>query len=248
MKPSLTHPLILLIILGLLCGCASTGKPMKTLQYTGPKSDGKHLLVALRGIGGSIESFEQYGFIEALHEHYPEYDVIIPDAHFQFYRERIIDQRLRTEILLPAKAQGYETIWLVGTSLGGLGSLLSMAADDEQNKHLLSGAVLIAPISGSEEFHALLEESMKTQKPITQEMLHEKDDKDLLPLWQWILKSGNAFEQGNIWLAYGRQDEYSGHNLLATRLAASHVIAIDGNHRPKVFAELWKIVLTKKPF
>lgn len=248
LQKNLKMYILLFALVLLLPSCASTKQPMKTLSYIGPESDGKHLIIALRGIGGSIKSFEKYGFIESLHNHYPQFDVVIPDAHFNFYRQRIIEKRLMEEVFLPAHKKGYETIWLVGTSLGGLGSLLSMAAYDDQADDFLTGAILISPISGSEELHQLIKEQIKFQIIIKPEMLQEQDDKDLLPLWRWILKKDNAFDRGNIWLAYGNQDQFSGHDVLAMRLPKEHVITMDGKHKAQVFADLWEMILTKKPF
>lgn len=81
------------------------------------------LLIMLPGRRSSASDFESEGFIEAIR---PEdrTDAVTVDLHLGYYREKILDQRLREDVIEPAIAKGYRRIELLGISLGGLGGLI----------------------------------------------------------------------------------------------------------------------------
>lgn len=217
---------------------------MDALYYTGPQSDGRSLVIALRGLGGSMHDFEEYGFVEALHKSYPSVDLVCPDAHFGYYRKRTLLPRLQEDFVQPALSRGYAHIYLVGVSLGGLGSLLSL----REAPYQYDGAILLAPYSGEEELHAALRQYLAGQRqPPWQDTLSDSDQ-SLADLWQWMLNNKPLFSKGNIWLGYGNSDRLSGHDLLAELLPEDRVITMDGAHRATVFAELWRRILQQKPF
>ncbi len=109
----------LIFFLVILLGCVSVKAPIAQIHYSGPESDGKTLIVALRGIRGSIKTFEQIGFIRDLHRDYPKVDVVVPNAHIGYYKKGILIEKLETDVIRPAKQQGYKHIWLLGLSLLG---------------------------------------------------------------------------------------------------------------------------------
>lgn len=242
---SLLKACLVIWVLG-ATGCASTQSPMPMLSYTGPQSDGKTLIVALRGIGGTVKSFEKYHFVSDLHRHYPSFDVMIPDAHFGYYKEKSLLNRLEEDVFNPARKQGYEKIWLVGISLGGLGSLINLQCCEAE----FAGAVLIAPYSGESELHQEIEAYLagSASSPWESARWQEEDSKDFLALWAWILDNGALFSSGNIWLGYGDKDRLSGHELLASRLPDKNVIRVKGGHKAKVFSSIWNDILEQKPF
>ena len=47
----------------------------------------------------------------------------VADIHLSYYITRTAIQRLREDVILPARASGYKRISLAGISLGGLGAL-----------------------------------------------------------------------------------------------------------------------------
>ncbi len=50
------------------------------------------------------------------------------------------------DVVLPARAAGYDTIWLAGTSLGGIGALLYLRDHPDD----LAGVLALAPYLGEE--------------------------------------------------------------------------------------------------
>src|SRR5690625_6784033 len=69
-----------------------------------------------------MESFPNHGFVATGSE--LDIDMLAADAHFGYYRERTFVQRLHEDIILPARQQGYQHIWLLGLSMGGFGAVL----------------------------------------------------------------------------------------------------------------------------
>ena len=98
---------------------------MPSISSAAAKGLGKTLLIMLPGRGDRASSFVTAGFVDIADRH--QFDVLAVDAHFGYYAERILVERLHEDIIAPAKARGYENIWLLGISMGGLGALLYAA-------------------------------------------------------------------------------------------------------------------------
>ena len=133
-------------------GCLHSGKlPLETLTYDTSSPAGKGLIVFLQGMGGTTKCFragnkcfEAEGFVEAVRSRGLPYDMVAPGAHYGYYKDRTLIERLRADVIQPAKARGYDRIWLVGVSMGGLGSVLY------QNRHPedISGLLTLGPFLG----------------------------------------------------------------------------------------------------
>src|SRR5712672_3477612 len=50
-------------------------------------------------------------------------DIVVADLHFGYYLRQTAIERLREDVILPARTRGYQCISLVGISLGGFGAL-----------------------------------------------------------------------------------------------------------------------------
>ena len=50
-------------------------------------------------------------------------DVIVADAHMGYFRAGSFEQRLREDVVAPARQRGYQSVWLAGISLGGFGAM-----------------------------------------------------------------------------------------------------------------------------
>src|SRR6185369_8698848 len=94
--------------------------PLRTLEL-GPKSGGSCLAVLLPGRFDKPESFRRAGFAEAVARRGLKLDLVAVDSHLGYFRDRSIVERLRLDVIEPAHAAGYRSVWIVGTSLGGLG-------------------------------------------------------------------------------------------------------------------------------
>ena len=56
-------------------------------------------------------------------------------------------ERLATDVIAPAKARGYDEIWMMGPSMGGFGSLFYARAHTTD----ITGVLSIAPFLGDED-------------------------------------------------------------------------------------------------
>src|SRR6266550_1965963 len=99
--------------------------PLDVREYKSADQQTEELIIFLPGVGDVLEDYETNGFIEAVLKSGAPADMIVVDAHFGYYLRRIVIERLRTDVIGPARATGgYKKIWLAGISLGGFGALL----------------------------------------------------------------------------------------------------------------------------
>ncbi len=230
----------------LLSACAITRVPMPVLSYPGSAEaqaqSGKKLLVVLRGMGGSEQSYEKYGFIDAMQQQYPEFDVLVPNAHFGYYRKRTIKERLSIDIIDPAIADGYEEIWLAGVSMGGLGSLLYLRCCEAK----IAGVVLLAPYSGRGGLHKDINAYLDGEQGPP--WAGSERSADSIPaLWRWMVENKEVLGDGRVWLGYGDEDRLSGHQLLARLMPDDQVVEVSGGHKVKVFMRMWDEILSRDP-
>ncbi|MFM9882615.1 MAG: alpha/beta hydrolase [Burkholderiales bacterium] len=129
-----------------LVGCAGsrpTTIPMKILFDAAPATDGpKSLLVIMPGIQDVPGDLVRHGFVRAVRERGIAADVVIADAHFGYFLDRSFEERIRSDVIAPARARGYASIWLSGVSLGGFGSLLYAS----RNPLDVDGLITVAPL------------------------------------------------------------------------------------------------------
>jgi len=119
---------------------------MQALYDPAPEPDtSRILLVMLPGANGRPQDLVQWGFVQALRERNLPIDVVAVDAHLGYYLERSLSSHLTHDIIAPARARNYQRIWLMGISLGGMGSLL-YARDHPAD---IEGVILLAPFLGA---------------------------------------------------------------------------------------------------
>lgn len=223
-------------------GCAYfANKPLKTLFYIDSNAtSNKNLFIFLRGLGGSHRSFEEEGLIEDTRQRGIAFDMVAPNAHFAYYLERTLIERLRKDVILPAKSEGYENIWLVGFSMGGLGSLLYARKHPED----ISGICLVSPFLG---YDAIIEEINKNGglRSWTPEEFSPDEDWQRM-LWHWIKIKVATENCTPIYLGFGNSDPYAeAQQLLATALPANHIIRRKGGHDYETFKALWRSFLDR---
>lgn len=115
--------IVLLLIAAFLYACSGTVDKDDIFVETDVGSN-RNLVVLLPTIGGDGSFYESQGFIQELRKRGGEGHYRILDVKLSLYLTNKITEVLKTEVIDPAKADGYETIWLVGTSMGGHGALL----------------------------------------------------------------------------------------------------------------------------
>lgn len=229
------------LLIALLCGCFGNA-PLKALNYAAvSNATQKNLIVFLRGLGGDHRDFVRESFVDAVKQRHLPFDMTAPNAHFGYYFSQTLTTRLAADIIDPATVAGYEKIWLVGVSMGGLGSLMYAKEHPED----IDGIYLISPFLGYEE----IIHEITTAGGIDLWQPGEYDPKDdwQRMFWHWLkLCAAGERPMPNIYLGLGAQDDFNpAHQLLSTLLPADHIFIIDGGHDIKTMKQLWVIFLDR---
>lgn len=218
-----------------LSGCAATGKvPLESLNYQRDDvSRQPNLLVLLRGLGADHREFERQGVIEEIRHLGLPFDVTAPNAHFGYYQARTFAQRLKEDVIEPARRQGYKQVWLAGFSMGGLGALIYLREHPED----IDGILLTSPFLGGSEIHREIDLAGGVSEWLPE--ASDPDDWEQM-IWGWI--SQQDFKtQVPIWLGYGENDilTRAGPPLLGSVLPKSRVFSVPGNHTIPTFKTLF---------
>lgn len=233
-----------------ISGCYFTRSPLRPLQALqfrrSAAAPDRCLIVMIPGFLDGPDSFRDNGFPSDVVRSGAECDSLAVDLHYRYYwgsEEERIGQIVYEDILAPATARGYEEIWLVGISMGGLGALLGAEAHPE----LVAGVILLAPYVGEE---AVVREIDAAGGA---EAWHPPQGIDDQPwtqanytahLWSWL--RGYATDPDDmppLYVGWGEEDGLgTGDRLLAAMQPEDHVITHPGNHgwstwRP-IFREL----------
>ena len=230
------------ITLSLLLGCFGNA-PLKTLEYSAQdNTKGENLIIFLRGLGGSHRDFDREGFVHEVRQDNLPYDMTAPNAHFGYYFSETITTRLKTDIVSPAIANGYDKIWLVGISMGGLGSLMYAREHPDE----IEGIYLIAPFLGYED----IIEEITSAGGLQQWQPGEYDPNDdwQRMFWHWLKQCSEGTKQRPVtYLGFGTEDGFnSAHQLLASQIPKDHVFRIAGGHDKETMKKLWLLFLETK--
>ena len=223
----------------LLSGCVRPRPatvPLRTIAL--PASEGgeaRCLVVLLPGRRDSPEDFVRHDFPGIAARAGIHADMVAVDAHPGYYYGKTIVDRLRDDVIAPARKR-YDRIWLAGISLGGTGSLLYTIENPED----VNGLVLLAPFLGEE--------------PVIDEVAAaggRRGWKSLDPLgpgdfqrrmWSWLERYQDG-SQGQIplYLGFGTRDDFARANgLLGDALPPERVFTVDGGHDWRAWQALWE--------
>ena len=208
-----------LLLLGLLAsGCfyrpGPTTVPLRTLEVPGGAAESRCLVVFLPGRGDTPEHFVRNGFPEDLRRAGSRCATLGVDSHLGYFFDKTIVERLRKDVIAPARAQGFEEIWLVGISLGGLGSLLYT----KEHPGEIAGTVAIAPYLG--------------------------DREEFPDVWTWLDGYRADSGRTPLFLAYGERDRFAEVNgQLAGQLPDDHVFRVRGRHTWAAWQRAWDAFL-----
>lgn len=233
--------IFLALLLGVLSGCyylQSPVAPMEQAYYPAsddyayredePSEHERDLLIMLPGMGDGIDRFAREGLIDQVKQAQLPVDVVVVNAHFNYYRTRSLLTRLQVDVINPAKGKGYRHIHLAGVSLGGFGSLLYW-----RDKEPLDSALLLTPYLGEPEYY-----QYRLDPTAAPQALDEEKN-----IWPWLEKQApRAREQWYLGLA--REDDfYTPNALLADMLTPEHVAKAEGGHNWESWRELWPQLL-----
>jgi len=192
------------------------------------------LVIFLPGRSNTMVDFEREGFLAVLREAGVKADTLAVNAHFGYYAKRTVIERLRADVIRPAREHGYRRIVLVGVSLGGVGALLY----EREQPGEVDAIVVIAPYLGNKA--AMFGQINAAGGPATWAAGRDPKSGDVAEqLWTFLGSRSPTLPP--TWLLSGSGDSLApGHRLLATLLPAERVFTLPGAHNWKTWRALWQ--------
>lgn len=243
------RPLLLAIFAASTSACALLAPARGPLEVAKLEAGHQCALVLLPGLGDTPAHFDRHGFLDEVKGADAPCDVVVVDAHFGYYREAVLPQRLADEVLSPLRER-YQQVWLVGVSMGGYGALLVTEARPE----LVDGLVLISPFLGVPSRVRPLVERVEAAGGLLQyrgefagRTRPRKHFLEVEPVWSWLSTRDEAGPR--LVLAWGAADGFARlHRAAATALPTEDVLALEGGHEWETFAALWRRVVASAPW
>ncbi|MFA5939006.1 MAG: alpha/beta hydrolase [Sinimarinibacterium sp.] len=237
-----------LLSAGLIGGCITigdAGKPIASVLVPALQPGAERtLVVVLPGFGNEAEDMQEQGIDKAVHQHWPEADVLLTSATFAYYKERNIVARLQADVIAPARAQGYRQIWLAGASIGAMGVLFY----EYEYPDTIDGLVLLAPWVGDRD---LLDEiraagGVSQWQPGAVPAAIDGDNYQR-EMWRVVKRwSQDPQRRQRVWLICGDQDRLlQTSRLIAPALPESHYAEIPGAHDWKTFIQATERIISE---
>lgn len=217
---------------------------MRSAEYPAPQK-ARCLVVLFPGVGDSAETFDKQGFIAAARAQGLSADLVAANATLGYYTRETLWPSIKTDVLDKARARGYQKVWLVGISLGGLGTLLTAMRDTQQP----DGVLLLAPFLGDSDLlneisgaGGLTKWDPGPLSPIPGEKNYQRH------AWRW-LKESIARGSPSVSLGFGTEDKLEpAARVLAAALPQEQVYTTRGKHNWATWRELWGAFLSRSRF
>jgi pimeloyl-ACP methyl ester carboxylesterase len=226
---------VALLTVTLLSACPSPGDargPIATeLVPSVVAQRDRVLVIVLPGRGDDVARLRKVGIAEAVQKAWPEADVLLTGVTMAHYFSGRMPERLHDEVVAPARQRGYRQVWLLGASLGGMGTVLY----DRRYPGEMDGLVLLAPYLGE---HKLQDEITAAgglahwQPPMPAPEAINADNAQQ-EIWRHLKSwtDTRAARGHHVWLAYGDSDGLkSALPLLAPLLPEQHIFVRPGGH------------------
>jgi pimeloyl-ACP methyl ester carboxylesterase len=187
-------------------------------------------MIWLPGAYHAAQDFVNEGFARAVVLRQIPLDLRFVDLEMQHLDDRDAFQRLRSEIVLPARDSG-AAVWLAGISLGGLVAL------DYASAHVgeLDGLCLLAPYLGN---RMLISEISAASGLAGWQPGELADSATERRIWRYIKTRVDSLP---LFLGYGKSDRfYAAHDMLAAALPADWVEVLAGGHEWSTWLKLWE--------
>ena len=194
-------------------------------------------MVWLPGAYHDAQDFLTAGFAEGVRARRLDLDLMFVDMELAHVADRGVLARLRSDIVLPARAAGIR-VWLGGISLGGLIALDYAASYPAE----LDGLCLLAPYLGNRILTAEIVQARGLAAWQPGELAETDEERRI---WRYI-KTRRA-DARPLYLGYGAADRFSAaHELLADTLPANAVHVIAGGHDWATWSCLWENFLDSR--
>jgi pimeloyl-ACP methyl ester carboxylesterase len=184
-----------------------------------------------------LEDFQKEGFVAAVRDRGLPLDLSFVELKLEHLTDRSILERLRHEVVLPARASGC-TLWLGGISLGGFVALAYV----ERYPREIDGLCVLAPYLGDHRVTGEIQRANGVAEWTPGELA---DDDDERRIWRFI-KMRRAWP-GRLHLGYGCEDRFAAsHRLMATALGPESVDTVPGGHDWPAWRLLWRNFLDRQ--
>jgi pimeloyl-ACP methyl ester carboxylesterase len=191
----------------------------------------------LPGAYHGAQDFLTAGFAEAVRTRHIALDLDFVDLELAHVGDRSALKRLRSDLVLPARAAGV-SIWMGGISLGGLFALDYAASHPDE----LDGLCLFAPYLGNRLLTTEIARAPGLAAWQPGELAETDEERRI---WRYI-KSRRA-DSRPLYLGFGRADRFAAaHELLAATLPAGWVDVIAGGHDWSAWSRLWENFLDSR--
>jgi hypothetical protein len=188
-------------------------------------------MIWLPGAYQGPQDFLAAGFPELVAKRRLPIDLTFVDLEMQHLGDRDALDRLRTEVVLPAREAGI-AVWLGGISLGGFFALDYAACYCGE----LAGLCLLAPYLGNRTLTAEIAGGAGLAEWQPGELAESDEERRI---WRYIKTS--AADSVPMYLGFGLEDRFAAaHGLLAAALPANKVRAIAGGHEWGTWTTLWE--------
>jgi pimeloyl-ACP methyl ester carboxylesterase len=188
-------------------------------------------MVWLPGAYHAAQDFLAAGFADAVRARQVAMDLIFVDLELEHVGDRSGLQRLRSGIVLPARAAGV-SLWLGGISLGGFFALDYAALYPGE----LDGLCLLAPYLGNRMLTAEIAQAPGLAAWQPGELAETDEERRI---WRYI-KTRSA-DSRPLYLGFGQDDRFSSaHELMAATLPSDSVDVVAGGHEWSTWSRLWE--------
>ena len=223
--------LVVMVLALLLASCVNMGdrsQPIPTQQFPGTEP-GTTLVVVLPGRWDDVQDMADAGMPDAIHAAWPEVDVVLTGAALAYYTDGRLAKRIHEQIVMPARARGYRDIWMVGASLGGMGTLLY----DREFPDELQGLVLLAPYLGDRSLLSEINQAGGITQwqagPVPASLDRNNFQQEV---WRYLQTWAEHPERARrVWLAYGDEDRLrDAVPVIAPLLLEQQILKQPGDH------------------
>jgi pimeloyl-ACP methyl ester carboxylesterase len=233
---------LVLFALWLTTGCAiqpAPTVPMERLYYGSDDAKHRTLVVFLPGGGDLAKDFANKGWVRAMETRNIAMRAVAAGAYYGYYQQGSFIERLREDVIKPARAEGYDRIWLVGMSMGGWGSLLYAREHPEDIIGIVLLAPFIAPGKTIDEIYRAGGLDAWQPQPIE----GEHDSRTAI---KWLKDYRGGPGEPRVYIGYGQRDRFARSiQLLRARLPAENIIEVIGGHEWTTWNKLWKMFLDR---
>jgi pimeloyl-ACP methyl ester carboxylesterase len=223
----------------------SPSRPVPALEALRSHPDRQAcLMVMLPGFLDGPDTYLDHDFPERLFGSGAPCDAVMVDLHYRYYSEIGIADLVYSDILVPATTRGYEEIWLVGISMGGLGTLLTT----ERYHRLIDGVILLSPFVGEESTLREIEAAGGASSWRPPDGIDEQPwDQSNYTTHLWAYLRGYHTDPDSmppLYIGWGESDRLGpADRLLADLLDEDHVFIVPGEHNWATWRPLFDRIL-----